>query len=109
MKCPSNPPSPFMLFLEDVRSSVEAQHDDLAPGEIGRIIGKMWADLSASDKKPYETTYAAMAQYRLEKAAYQDWLDSKEWDDDDLDLGAKQDRAIDRAIDASIARICFGP
>merc|ERR1712066_1107880 len=46
--------SAFMFFSKDMREEVVADNPDASFGEIGKLLGAAWKDLSAKDKKPYE-------------------------------------------------------
>lgn len=45
---------------------------DMSPGEVGKILGEKWGQLSEKQKAPYEAKAAAdKKRYEDQKAAYQ--------------------------------------
>lgn len=44
-------PNNFLLFSHSVRNKVRDQYPDKTPSELQKEIGKMWAELSPSDKQ----------------------------------------------------------
>lgn len=46
--------SAFMFFSQDQRESVKADNPGIAFGEVGKVLGQRWKELSEADKKPYE-------------------------------------------------------
>mmetsp|Transcript_35270 Transcript_35270/g.57029 ORF Transcript_35270/g.57029 Transcript_35270/m.57029 type:complete len:98 (+) Transcript_35270:303-596(+) len=48
---PKKNKSAFMFYSMEIRDSVKSEHPDAGFGEIGKIIGRQWGELSERDKK----------------------------------------------------------
>lgn len=48
---PKRPLSAFMYFSQEKRSDVKADNPETSFGDLGKILGQMWKDLSEDDKK----------------------------------------------------------
>ncbi|QSL66977.1 hypothetical protein MERGE_001364 [Pneumocystis wakefieldiae] len=46
--------SAYMFFAQDNRELVKTENPDATFGEIGKILGERWKNLSSKDKQPYE-------------------------------------------------------
>jgi structure-specific recognition protein 1 len=57
--------SAYMFFMQKMRSEIQEENPDAAFGEIGKIVGQKWKELSNKEKAPYEE----MAE--KDKARYQ--------------------------------------
>ncbi|CEO97807.1 HMG box domain-containing protein [Plasmodiophora brassicae] len=68
---PKRPLSAFMYFSQEKRSDVKADNPETSFGDLGKILGQMWKDLSEDDKKPYvEKAAADKARYDEEVIAW---------------------------------------
>ncbi|KFM26159.1 FACT complex subunit SSRP1 [Auxenochlorella protothecoides] len=64
--------SAFMFFSQDQRESVKADNPGIAFGEVGKVLGQRWKELSEADKKPYEEKAAKdKERYEKEKSSYE--------------------------------------
>ncbi|KAF6254522.1 hypothetical protein COO60DRAFT_311398 [Scenedesmus sp. NREL 46B-D3] len=45
--------SAYMLFADDKRTQVKADHPELSFGEVGRKLGELWKALNEEDRKAY--------------------------------------------------------
>lgn len=63
--------SAYMFFSQDHRDKVRVDYPEAGFGEIGRILGAKWKEMSEGDKKPYQDM-AERDKVRSanEKAAY---------------------------------------
>jgi len=62
--------SAYMFFSQEHRKSVQTDSPDATFGEIGKILGERWKNMSDADKTPYTKKAAADKQrYENEKAA----------------------------------------
>jgi len=52
-KAPKRALSAYMFFSQDWRERVKAENPDAGFGEIGRLLGARWKELSDEEKKPY--------------------------------------------------------
>lgn len=50
---PKRPLSAYMFFSRDQRERTKAENPTASFGEIGRILGATWKEMSESQKKPY--------------------------------------------------------
>jgi len=69
---PKRPPNAFMLFSNEHRAEVRAQHPDEKMPAIAKILGEMWKALSDEDRAPLtERATELSAAYTEAKAAYE--------------------------------------
>jgi len=84
-KAPEKPLQPYMRYSRKMWDKVKSEKSDLKLWEVGKIIGKMWRELPASDKqviqKEYESEKAsweeAMKIYRNSQS-YKNYVQAKE-------------------------------
>merc|ERR1711990_388340 len=68
---PKRPMSAYFFFLGDKRAEVKAANPEYKIGDIGKAIGKMWKELDASAKAPYEKkAEIAKKKYNDDMEAY---------------------------------------
>ncbi|KAG0235479.1 Non-histone chromosomal protein 6 [Actinomortierella wolfii] len=83
---PKNPLSAYLLFCEEWREKVRAEHPDASFGEIGKLLGQQWRDYTDEQKAPYIAKHEkAKAKYNQEKAAYDAQKAAEDDDDEDDD------------------------
>jgi len=64
--------SAYMFFANDNRQKVRDEHPGIKFGEVGKLLGEMWKELTDKDKGPYEAKAKAdKERYESEKARYQ--------------------------------------
>jgi len=64
--------APYMFFCQEQREVVKAENPDITFGEIGKILGAKWKDLSEKEKKPYmKKAENDKKRYQAEIDAYQ--------------------------------------
>eukprot|EP01036_Dinobryon_divergens_P049529 gene49529-66351_t len=44
------PPTAYIIFSTERRAEVRAQNPDASFGDIGKLLGKMWADMPDDEK-----------------------------------------------------------
>ena len=60
-----------MFFSNAQREGVKADNPGIAFGDVGKILGQRWKELSAEDKVPYEAQAAEDKQrYEEQMRAY---------------------------------------
>mmetsp|Transcript_3036 Transcript_3036/g.3207 ORF Transcript_3036/g.3207 Transcript_3036/m.3207 type:complete len:87 (-) Transcript_3036:398-658(-) len=57
---PKKAPSAYIIFCSDKRPEVRANNPEATFGELGKLLGKIWADMSEADKEMYRTRQAEM-------------------------------------------------
>ncbi|KAI9032465.1 high mobility group box domain-containing protein [Hyaloraphidium curvatum] len=68
---PKKPASAYMLFSSAKRAEVKAENPDAGFGEIGKLLGAAWKDVSDAEKKKYEAlAKEAKEQYEKDLAEY---------------------------------------
>lgn len=68
---PKRPLSAYMFFSQDHRERVKAANPDAGFGDIGRLLGARWKEMSDAEKKPYlDMANRDKARAEAEKAAY---------------------------------------
>lgn len=68
---PKRPLSAYMFFSRDQRERTKAENPQASFGEIGRILGATWKEMSESQKKPYiDMAERDKVRAENEKAAY---------------------------------------
>ncbi|KAL9054341.1 MAG: hypothetical protein Q9162_004215 [Coniocarpon cinnabarinum] len=73
--------SAYMFFANEQRDKVRADNPELKFGEVGKVLGQKWKELSEAQRAPYEKKAAAdKKRYEDEKAA---WLAGTAADDDE--------------------------
>ncbi|KAF2153717.1 non-histone chromosomal protein 6 [Myriangium duriaei CBS 260.36] len=64
--------SAYMFFANEQRDKVREDNPGIKFGEVGKILGDKWKQLSDKQKAPYEAKAAAdKKRYEDQKAAYQ--------------------------------------
>lgn len=46
--------SAYMFFVQDWRERVKSENPDATFGDVGRLLGAKWKEMSPAEKKPYE-------------------------------------------------------
>ena len=60
-----------MFFANEQRDKVRTDNPDLKFGDVGKVLGSKWKELSEAQKAPYEKKAALdKKRYEDEKAAY---------------------------------------
>lgn len=68
---PKRPLSAYMFFSQDWRERVKAENPDAGFGDVGRLLGTKWKEMSEDEKKPYiEMANKDKERAETEKAAY---------------------------------------
>eukprot|EP01113_Clastostelium_recurvatum_P042959 TRINITY_DN702_c0_g1_i2.p1 TRINITY_DN702_c0_g1~~TRINITY_DN702_c0_g1_i2.p1 ORF type:complete len:192 (-),score=66.33 TRINITY_DN702_c0_g1_i2:95-604(-) len=63
--------SAFFYYSKEQRDSVRKDNPGSKVGDIAKILGHQWKELTADEKRPYEVSAATdKARYESEKAAY---------------------------------------
>jgi hypothetical protein len=69
---PKRPSTSFFIFANQVRSEVRADNPEASIGEIGKILGQQWGNLSEDQKAKYQAkNEKAKAKYQKTLAKYQ--------------------------------------
>ncbi|PWN49872.1 hypothetical protein IE53DRAFT_387883 [Violaceomyces palustris] len=69
---PKRPLSAYMFFSQDHRDRVKADNPDAGFGDVGRLLGAKWKEMSDAEKKPYnDMANRDKVRAEQEKAAYQ--------------------------------------
>lgn len=61
------PPTAYMLFTMDVRSSVVEQNPHMSVAEQAKVMGKMWRELDTFEQQKYKDKYAELMEEWREK------------------------------------------
>ncbi|KAJ2723341.1 Non-histone chromosomal protein 6 [Coemansia sp. Benny D115] len=78
--------SAYMFFSQAKRQSVKDSNADVSFGQIGKILGTMWAQMDDVDKEPYQKQAEKdKLRYEAEKAAYTGSAGAKEDDYDEVE------------------------
>ncbi|WFD29567.1 Non-histone chromosomal protein 6 [Malassezia sp. CBS 17886] len=68
---PKRPLSAYMFFSQDWRERVKTENPDAGFGDVGRLLGTKWKEMSDEDKKPYnDMADRDKTRAESEKAAY---------------------------------------
>jgi hypothetical protein len=51
---PKRPTTAFFYYTASIRKDITKKNPGKAVGELSKIFGQMWADLSEDDKKPFQ-------------------------------------------------------
>ncbi|KAK1926568.1 putative nonhistone protein 6 [Papiliotrema laurentii] len=46
--------SAYMFFVQDWRDRIKSENPDVTFGEVGKLLGAKWKEMSPAEKKPYE-------------------------------------------------------
>lgn len=69
---PKRGKSAFIFYSMERRAALKEEQPELSFGEVGKALGAEWKELSAKEKKPYETLAAKdKKRAEKEKAAYE--------------------------------------
>jgi len=64
--------SAYMFFANDNRDKVREENPGIKFGEVGKILGEKWKELTDKDKKPFEDRAKIdKERYEAEKRTYQ--------------------------------------
>lgn len=75
---PKRPLNAYMLFSQANRDEIKEENPTASIGEIAKILGQEWKELSPEDKEPYASqAAAAKEEYAVVIAAYQKKLAKK--------------------------------
>jgi len=68
---PKRPLSAYMFFSQDQRERVKQANPEAGFGDVGRLLGAKWKEMSDAEKKPYnDMANRDKARAEAEKAAY---------------------------------------
>ncbi|KAF2432839.1 hypothetical protein EJ08DRAFT_647932 [Tothia fuscella] len=63
--------SAYMFFANDNRDKVREDNPGIKFGEVGKMLGEKWKELTDKDKEPYDAKAKAdKERYEREKAVY---------------------------------------
>lgn len=63
--------SAYMFFANDNRDIVRAENPGITFGQVGKLLGEKWKELTDEDKVPYQTKADAdKKRYEVDKAEY---------------------------------------
>jgi len=70
---PKRPLTAYMLFCQDKRQEIKASNPNVSFGEIGKLLGRAWQQLTPDDRKPYEeNTKIAKTKYLEDMKEYKE-------------------------------------
>ncbi|KAM4801721.1 high mobility group protein B3-like [Urocitellus parryii] len=70
-KASKRPPSGFFLFCSEFRPKIKSTNPGISIGDVSKKLGKMWNNLSDSEKQPYITKAAKLKEkYEMDVADY---------------------------------------
>ncbi|PWN21193.1 hypothetical protein BCV69DRAFT_248528, partial [Microstroma glucosiphilum] len=68
---PKRPLSAYMFFSRDAREKTKSDNPEASFGEIGRLLGAAWKEMSDAQKKPYiDMAERDKVRAETDKAAY---------------------------------------
>ena len=68
---PKRPSTPYFAFMNDNRATIKKENPDCAVSDVGKIAGKMWAELDPETKQEYTDDYQVkMDEWRQKMEAY---------------------------------------
>ena len=60
-----------MFFVQDYRERIKEENPEASFGEVGKLLGAKWKEMSEAEKKPYnDMANRDKARAEAEKAAY---------------------------------------
>ncbi|OCF33969.1 non-histone chromosomal protein 6 [Kwoniella heveanensis CBS 569] len=63
--------SAYMFFVQDYRERIKAENPEATFGDVGKLLGIKWKEMSPPEKKPYEDkAQADKARADRENAVY---------------------------------------
>lgn len=78
---PKRPLSSFMLFSQKHRDEIKAKNPDVSFGQVGKLLGQSWKDISPEEKAVIENeTAEAKAAYDIEYKTYMESEERKQWE-----------------------------
>eukprot|EP00607_Mallomonas_marina_P001504 CAMPEP_0182427700 /NCGR_PEP_ID=MMETSP1167-20130531/18993_1 /TAXON_ID=2988 /ORGANISM="Mallomonas Sp, Strain CCMP3275" /LENGTH=87 /DNA_ID=CAMNT_0024610123 /DNA_START=70 /DNA_END=333 /DNA_ORIENTATION=+ len=57
---PKKAPTAYIIFSTEKRAEVKAANPEATFGELGKLLGKMWAEMDDSDKEQYKQRQAEL-------------------------------------------------
>ncbi|KAK4048425.1 Non-histone chromosomal protein 6 [Microbotryomycetes sp. JL201] len=80
---PKRPLSAYMHFSQQNREQVKSDNPEASFGELGKLLGGKWKEMSDSEKKPYvDMAEKDKARYEKEKAAHDSGAAKEDEDDE---------------------------
>ncbi|KAF8499298.1 hypothetical protein JB92DRAFT_2795307 [Gautieria morchelliformis] len=71
VNAPKRPPSAYLLFQNEVRKQVKAEHPEMPHNQLLAEVSKLWAGMDEKDKEPYmQATKDSKVLYEKAKADY---------------------------------------
>ncbi|KAM0747747.1 hypothetical protein T439DRAFT_328412 [Meredithblackwellia eburnea MCA 4105] len=68
---PKRPLSAYMFFSQENRNAIKDENPNASFGDVGKLLGAKWKDMSDAEKKPYNTSAENdKIRYESEKAKY---------------------------------------
>merc|ERR1712002_745749 len=69
---PKRPMSAYFLFMNATRPKVKKENPDYGIGDIAKVLGQLWGEITPADKAKFEKEAAvAKKKWEAEKAAYE--------------------------------------
>ncbi|KAK4052308.1 Non-histone chromosomal protein 6 [Microbotryomycetes sp. JL221] len=69
---PKRPLSAYMHFSQQNREKIKSENPEASFGELGKLLGGKWKEMSDSEKKPYtDMADKDKARYEKEKEGYE--------------------------------------
>ena len=59
---PKRPPYRFFLFCSEFRPKIKSTNPGISIGDVAKKLGKMWNNLSDSEKQPYVNKAAKLKE-----------------------------------------------
>uniref|UniRef100_A0A7S4IX46 HMG box domain-containing protein n=1 Tax=Odontella aurita TaxID=265563 RepID=A0A7S4IX46_9STRA len=99
---PKRPKTPFLYFSNANRPKLQEQNPGVSFADLGRLVGKAWEGISASEKEKCEAlSNADKARYKIEMEAYEKKRSEMSSEESDSDEGSSADNDSDESDDAS--------
>ena len=105
---PMRPMSAYMMFVRDKREEVKSQNPNAPFGEIGKLLGNKWKDMTETERETYaKQSEEEKARYLKEKQAYDARQSNQQEDSTDDDEEESKSDESSSEEESKPKKVCY--